>query len=77
MTRELKSTQLVFLLVLVAVAAACLAVLLASLMSGARTATAATSTFGTITLGGTDTIYNWDFDSSSNGVIVSISEGGA
>ena len=72
MTRGLRTTQLVFLLVLVAVAAAYLAVLLTNLVSGARTATAATSTFGTITLGGTDTIYNWDFDSSLNGVVVSI-----
>ena len=76
MTRRLKTTQLVFLLVLVAVAAAYLAVLLTNLVSGARTATAASDTFGTITLGGTDTIYNWDFNSSSNGVVVSISGGG-
>ena len=68
MTRGLKTTQLVFLLALVAVAAAYLAVSLTNLVSGALTARAATApsgTFGTITLGGTDTIYNWDFNSSS------------
>lgn len=68
MTRELDARRVVFLLALVAIAAAYLLVSLTNLVSGALTARAATApsgSFGTITIGGTDTIYNWDFNSSS------------
>ena len=53
---------------LVAVAAAYLAVSLTNLVSSTtmvRGATAPSDSYGTITLGSTDTIYNWDFNSSS------------